>query len=414
MTMTMATRGVTLLGSTGSIGTNTLAVIARDPHRFNVVALTAHESVDALVAQCVRFQPQYAVLARPADAERMRRQLREAGCECTVLCGAEGLETVSTLPQVDTVVAGIVGAAGLPATLAAVRSGKRVLLANKEALVMAGNVFMAAVQSGGATLLPIDSEHNAILQALPREFCGNLDAVGVRRIVLTASGGPFRLVPREQLEQVTIDQACAHPNWVMGPKISVDSATMMNKGLEVIEAHWLFGAAHDRIGVLIHPQSIVHSMVEYRDGSTVAQLGQPDMRTPIAYALSHPERMESGVEPLDLARVGRLDFHAPDLDRFPCLGLAYAALRQGGTMPALLNATNEVAVAAFLAGEIAFPRIAEMIEDVLSRAPVRDARSLDDVMDADRLARELAREWIRRRCGPARPARAALAAMPKG
>ena len=390
----MAMRGVTLLGSTGSIGTNTLAVLAKQPRQFRVVALTAHASTDALLAQCLRLRPEYAVLTEPADAERMRERLREAGCESAVLCGEEGLKTVATLPQVDTVVAGIVGAAGLPSTLAAVRAGKRVLLANKEALVMAGNVFMSAVREHAAILLPIDSEHNAILQALPREFRGDLEAVGVRRIVLTASGGPFRLFAREQMERVTVDQACAHPNWVMGRKISVDSATMMNKGLEVIEAHWLFGAAPDRIGILVHPQSIVHSMVEYLDGSTVAQLGQPDMRTPIAHALSYPERIESGVEPLDLARVGRLDFLAPDFERFPCLRLAYAALRAGGTMPAMLNAANEVAVAGFLAGEIAFPRIAELIEDVLERAPAGVAASLADVLAADRLARSLGHEWI--------------------
>ena len=392
-------RGVTLLGSTGSIGTNALAVIVRQPQRFRVVALTAHGSVDALLAQCLRIQPEYAVLSEFGDAEVMQARLREAGCGSKVLCGPEGLEQVATLPHVDTVVAGIVGAAGLRPCLAAVQAGKRVLLANKEALVMAGNVFMSAVREHGATLLPIDSEHNAILQALPREFSGDLDAVGVRRLVLTASGGPFRTLRPEQLERVTVDEACAHPNWVMGRKISVDSATMMNKGLEVIEAHWLFGASEDRIGVVIHPQSIVHSMVEYRDGSTVAQLGQPDMRTPIAYALSYPDRIESGVEPLDLTRVGRLDFHAPDVDRFPCLRLAYAALHRAGTTPAALNAANEVAVAGFLAGEIRFPRIAELIEDVLGDLAIGDANSLADVLRADMLARAHAREWIDSRRG---------------
>jgi 1-deoxy-D-xylulose-5-phosphate reductoisomerase len=392
----MAMRGVTLLGSTGSIGTSTLAVIAREPRQFRVVALTAHASTDALLAQCLQFQPEYAVLTEAADAERMRERLRAAGCGSTVLFGEEGLKTVATLPQVDTVVAGIVGAAGLPSTLAAVRAGKRVLLANKEALVMAGSVFMSAVREQGATLLPIDSEHNAILQALPREFCGDLDAVGVKRIVLTASGGPFRLLRQDELERVTVDEACAHPNWVMGRKISVDSATMMNKGLEIIEAHWLFGAAPERIGVLVHPQSIVHSMVEYLDGSTVAQLGQPDMRTPIAYALAYPQRIESGVAPLDLARVGRLDFLPPDFDRFPCLRLAYAALQRGGSMPAVLNAANEVAVAGFLAGEIAFPRIAELIEDVLGQVTVSAVEGLTDVLAADRDARSLGREWIER------------------
>jgi 1-deoxy-D-xylulose-5-phosphate reductoisomerase len=385
--------GITLLGSTGSIGTSTLAVIARHPQRYRVVALSAHVRTDALVQQCLQFKPAYAVLSQPREAERAYRRLRDAGCECTVLCGEEGLRRIATLAEADTVVAGIVGAAGLQPSLAAVRAGKRVLLANKEALVMAGNVFMAAVRQHGAILLPIDSEHSAIHQALPREFAGNLDDVGVRRIVLTASGGPFRLLPSDALEAVTADEACAHPNWVMGRKISVDSATMMNKGLEVIEAHWLFGADEDRIGVVVHPQSIVHSMVEYRDGSTVAQLGQPDMCTPIAYALAYPERIEAGVEPLDLTRVGRLDFHAPEPDRFPCLRLAYAALRQGGTTPAVLNAANEVAVERFLAGEIRFPAIARLTEDVLGRVRCDDATTLEAAVAADSMAREHARQW---------------------
>jgi 1-deoxy-D-xylulose-5-phosphate reductoisomerase len=401
----MRARGVTILGATGSIGSSTLAVIAAQPARFRVVALTANANAGLLATQCIKFRPTYAVLSEPRDADLVQTRLREAGCDCEVLCGLDGLERVAALPEVDTVVAGIVGAAGLRPSLAAVRAGKRVLLANKEVLVMAGEVFMAAVREHGATLLPIDSEHNAIHQALPREFSGDLDAVGVRRIVLTASGGPFRLAAAEDLERVTADQACAHPNWVMGRKISVDSATMMNKGLEVIEAHWLFGAAQDRIGVLIHPQSIIHSMVEYRDGSTVAQLGQPDMRTPIAYALAYPERIESGVEPLDLARVGRLDFHAPDLERFPCLRLAYSALRQGGTVPATLNAANEIAVAGFLDGRIGYPRIAQLIEDVLARVPEKQARTLEGVLEADALAREHASAWIaRRQAGTAGPA----------
>jgi 1-deoxy-D-xylulose-5-phosphate reductoisomerase len=399
-------QGITLLGSTGSIGCSALSVIARHPGRYRVVALSAHARVDALVQQCVRFRPAYAVLSEARDAERAHRLLRAAGCECTVLCGQEGLRSIAALPEVDVVVAGIVGAAGLASCLAAVEAGKRVLLANKEALVMAGKVFIAAVRRHGATLLPIDSEHSAIHQALPREFAGDLDAVGVRRIVLTASGGPFRLLPPEDLEGVTAEQACAHPNWVMGRKISVDSATMMNKGLEVIEAHWLFGAAEDRIGVVVHPQSIVHSMVEYRDGATVAQLGQPDMCTPIAYALAHPERIEAGVEPVDLTRVGRLDFHAPEPDRFPCLRLAYAALRQGGITPAVLNAANEVAVERFLAGEIRFPGIARLTEDVLARVPAGDATTLEAVLAADRLARDYARQWMS-------PARSSSARLPR-
>jgi len=387
-------QGITLLGSTGSIGTHTLAVVAAHPERFRVIALTAHASVDALVTQCVQFSPRYAVLSDAHAAERAREALLRAGSGTEVLCGPEALVRVATLPEVGTVVAGIVGAVGLPPSLAAARAGKRVLLANKEALVVAGEVFMRAVRTHGATLLPIDSEHNAIHQALPREFAGDLDAVGVRRIVLTASGGPFRLSQPEELTEVTVEQACAHPNWVMGRKISVDSATMMNKGLEVIEAHWLFGAARDRIAVVIHPQSIIHSMVEYRDGSTVAQLGQPDMRTPIAYALAYPERIVSGVEPLDLARVGRLDFHAPDLQRFPCLALAYEALRQGGTMPAVLNAANEIAVAGFLEGRIGFMQIPTLIEDILAHASRKEADSLEAVLQADSTAREHAQAWI--------------------
>ncbi len=386
-------QAITLLGSTGSIGTHALAVISRHPQRYRVAALSAHTRTDTLVQQCLQYAPSYAVLSDPTEAERARRRLRDAGCECTVLCGQDGLRQVATLPEVDVVIAGIVGAAGLQSGLAAVRAGKRVLLANKEALVVAGEIFMAAVRQHGATLLPLDSEHNAIHQALPRDFAGDLDAVGVRRIVLTASGGPFRLLPTEALEAVTAEQACAHPNWVMGRKISVDSATMMNKGLEVIEAHWLFGAKEARIGVVVHPQSIVHSMVEYRDGSTIAQLGQPDMCTPIAYALAHPERIDAGVEAVDLTRVGRLDFHAPDPERFPCLRLAYAALREGGTAPAVLNAANEVAVERFLSGEIRFPSIARLTEDVLGRVASSDVTSLETVLAADSLAREHAQRW---------------------
>ena len=389
-------RGLTLLGSTGSIGTSTLAVIAQQPARFRVVALTAHASTDALVEQCLQFRPRYAVLAQEQEAQRAQQRLRTAGCTCEVLAGAPALEYVTSLPDVDTVVAGIVGAAGLRPTLAAVRSGKRVLLANKEALVMAGEIFMSAVRHHGATLLPIDSEHNAIHQALPAHFNGDLDAVGVRRIVLTASGGPFRLFTEQALEQVSVEQACAHPNWVMGRKISVDSATMMNKGLEVIEARWLFGAIGERIGVVIHPQSIVHSMVEYADGSILAQLGQPDMRTPIAYALAYPERIASGVAPLDLTRVGRLDFHAPDTSRFPCLRLAAAALEQGGTMPAVLNAANEVAVAAFLDRRIPFTSIARVIESVLGVTVRAEADTLETVLEADRAARASAWASIER------------------
>jgi len=404
----MRAQNVTILGATGSIGESTLAVVERQPERFRIVALTANTRFDPLLEQCLRVKPAYAVMADAGQAERLQAHLTRHGSECIVLHGESGLETVASLKEVDTVVAGIVGAAGLQPTLAAVRASKRVLLANKEALVMAGALFMAAVRECGATLLPIDSEHNAILQALPRQFAGDLDAVGVRRIVLTASGGPFRAMRADALEHVTIEEACAHPNWVMGRKISVDSATMVNKGLEVIEARWLFNAPGERIGIVIHPQSIVHSMVEYRDGSTIAQLGQPDMRTPIAYALSYPERIESGVEPLDLTRVGRLDFFAPDFGRFPCLRLAFDALARGGTAPAVLNAANEVAVDGFLRGRMRFPRIGELIEDVMSKVAAVPADSLDIVLAADRAAREAALEWIARRLS-GRAAEAAVA-----
>jgi 1-deoxy-D-xylulose-5-phosphate reductoisomerase len=387
-------QGITVLGSTGSIGTHALAVIARHPRRYRVVALSAYARADTLLQQCLAFAPEYAVLSDPDEAARLQQQLRAQGSGCQVLCGREGLVRIAALQQAAVVIAGIVGAAGLEPTLAAVTAGKRVLLANKEALVMAGEIFMTAVRSHAATLLPVDSEHSAIHQALPRGFDGDLHAAGVRRIVLTASGGPFRLLDSKDLESVTVEQACAHPNWVMGRKISVDSATMMNKGLEVIEAHWLFGADADRIGVVVHPQSIVHSMVEYRDGSTVAQLGQPDMCTPIAYALAYPERIDAGVEALDLTRVGRLDFHAPDPDRFPCLRLAAAALRAGGITPAVLNAANEVAVERFLGGDIRFPSIARLTEDVLGRIANQPARTLDAVLAADARARECARAWM--------------------
>ena len=313
-----------------------------------------------------------------------------------ILHGPEALCRMASLPEVDAVMAAIVGAAGLAPTLAAVHSGKKVLLANKEALVMAGPIFMAAVARHGATLLPIDSEHNAIFQSLPINFSSDLSKNGVRRILLTASGGPFRNATAESLESVTPDQACAHPNWVMGRKISVDSASMMNKGLEVIEAHYLFNVAADRIQVVIHPQSVIHSLVEYVDGSVLAELGNPDMRTPIAHALAFPERIESGVGPLDLFQVARLDFQAPDLQRFPCLSLAYRALAEEGSAPALLNAANEVAVEAFLAGQVGFTAIPRIIEATLNAIPATPVASLDAVMEADRQAREHARALLAR------------------
>jgi 1-deoxy-D-xylulose-5-phosphate reductoisomerase len=321
-----------------------------------------------------------------------------------VLHGESALETIASLPQVDTVMAAIVGIAGLRSSLAAVRNGKRVLLANKEALVTAGPVFMRAVHENGAPLLPIDSEHNAVFQSLPRQFNGDLDAAGVRNILLTASGGPFREVPLERLHDVTPEQACAHPNWVMGRKISVDSATMMNKGLEIIEASWLFNADESRIKVVIHPESVIHSLVEYTDGSLLAQLGNPDMRTPIAYALGFPERIEAGVKSLDLAALGRLNFAEPDLVRFPCLELARTALRSGGSAPALLNAANEIAVAAFLDGQLRFSNIPQLIEDALAAVGVNELRTLEDVFKADAAGREYARSWLARHGGGKRHA----------
>ncbi len=387
-------RNLTVLGATGTIGVNTLDVAARHPDRFKVIALTANRQVEKLHAQCRQFEPEFAVMLDADCAADLRRRLRQDGLGTEVLSGMEALEQVASLPQVDSVMAAIVGAAGLRPALAAARAGKRILLANKETLVMSGALFMDVAHRHGAELLPIDSEHNAIFQALPRGFSPDLSENGVRRILLTASGGPFRAVPVSELEHVTPQQACAHPNWVMGKKISVDSATMMNKGLEVIEARWLFNTAPEQIEVVIHPQSVIHSMVEYADGSVLAQLGNPDMRTPIAYALSYPERIDAGVAPLDLFKIARLDFEKPDLARFPCLDLAYQALRRGGTAPALLNAANEVAVDAFLAEKIPFREIPRIIERVMGEVAVRPAESLPDVLAADEAARVSAGNMI--------------------
>ena len=381
---------ITILGSTGSIGTSTLDVVARHPDRFQIFALTAYRQADVLFEQCVRFKPKYAVLLEGAAVARLRERVREAGLSVEVLAGVQALEQVCTAAGVDAVMAAIVGAAGLRPTLAAARAGKKILLANKETLVMAGNVFMDAVRASGSVLLPIDSEHNAIFQALPRGYDGNMQTHGVRRILLTASGGPFRDTPLSELHNVTPEQACAHPNWVMGRKSSVDSASMMNKGLEVIEAHWLFNAAADDIQVVVHPQSVIHSLVEYVDGSVLAQLGNPDMRTPIAYGLAYPERIASGVAPLDLFKIASMDFVAPDFARFPCLALAYHALRAAGTAPAILNAANEVAVAAFLNKQIDFLAIPRVIETVLNQLPVCAVHDLDDVLEADAQARSAA------------------------
>jgi 1-deoxy-D-xylulose-5-phosphate reductoisomerase len=387
---------ITILGSTGSIGTSTLDVVARHPERFKIVALSANSRVDLLFRQCVQFEPRYAVLLEETSAAELRRKVLEAGLGTEVLSGIKSMEQIAVLPEIDTVMAAIVGAAGLRPTLAAARAGKKILLANKETLVMAGNVFMDAVHASGAKLLPIDSEHNAIFQALPRGYDGNLAGNGIRRILLTASGGPFRSLPLSDLENVTPEQACAHPNWVMGRKISVDSASMMNKGLEVIEAHWLFNAGADDIQVVVHPQSVIHSLVEYVDGSVLAQLGNPDMRTPIAYGLAYPDRIDAGVAPLDLFGVATLNFSAPDFERFPCLALAYHALRSGGTAPAVLNAANEEAVAAFLRRHISFLSISRVIRSVLDELSFRAVVNLDDVLAADDEARRAAQQQIRK------------------
>ena len=387
-------QNLTVLGSTGSIGNSTLDVVARHPDKFRIIALTANSQIDLLFRQCQQFKPRYAVLLNEQAAIGLRQRITEAGLDIEVLSGAAALEQVSILPEVDAVMAAIVGAAGLHPTLAAARAGKKILLANKETLVMAGNVFMDAVRASGSALLPIDSEHNAIFQALPRGYDGDLAGNGVRRILLTASGGPFRTRAVETLKDVTPEQAVAHPNWVMGKKISVDSASMMNKGLEVIEAHWLFNARPQQIEVVIHPQSIVHSMVEYLDGSVLAQLSNPDMRTPIAHSLAYPERVEAGVNWLDLAKIGQLTFEAPDFARFPCLKLAYQALEGGGAAPAILNAANEVAVAAFLDRRIPYLGIAASLEAMLGRLSGLPAESLEDLMAADATARREAEVLI--------------------
>jgi 1-deoxy-D-xylulose-5-phosphate reductoisomerase len=392
----IAMQNITILGSTGSIGTSTLDVVARHPDRFRITALTANSQADVLFQQCLKFKPRYAVMLDATAAIQLRQRVSVAGLDTEVLSGAAALEQVAVLPEVDAVMAAIVGAAGLRPTLAAAHAGKRILLANKETLVMAGNVFMDAVRASGAVLLPIDSEHNAIFQALPRGYDGDLSANGVRRILLTASGGPFRDTPLGELQDVTPEQACAHPNWVMGRKISVDSASMMNKGLEVIEAHWLFNAGADDIQVVVHPQSVIHSLVEYVDGSVLAQLGNPDMRTPIAYGLAYPERIDAGVAPLDLFKVATMNFTAPDFRRFPCLALAYQALRAAGTAPAVLNAANEVAVAAFLDRQIPFLSIPRVIESVLDALPASAVVSLDDVLAADGEARRAAQQQIQK------------------
>ncbi|AXI60093.1 1-deoxy-D-xylulose-5-phosphate reductoisomerase [Pseudomonas kribbensis] len=387
---------VTVLGATGSIGLSTLDVIARHPERYQVFALSGFTRLSELFALCVRHVPQFAVVPEVAAARGLQDDLRAAGLSTRVLVGEEGLCQVAAAPEVDAVMAAIVGAAGLRPTLAAVEAGKKILLANKEALVMSGALFMEAVRKSGSVLLPIDSEHNAIFQCMPQDFARGLSNVGVRRILLTASGGPFRQTPMAELAHVSPDQACAHPNWSMGRKISVDSASMMNKGLELIEACWLFDARPSQVEVVIHPQSVIHSLVDYVDGSVLAQLGNPDMRTPIANALAWPERIDSGVAPLDLFAIARLDFEAPDEERFPCLRLARQAAEAGNSAPAMLNAANEVAVAAFLDGRVRYLEIASIIEEVLNLEPVVALNDLDAVFTADAAARTLAGQWLTR------------------
>ncbi len=391
-------KNITILGATGSIGINTLDVIKRHRQIYEVTALTANRQVDRMVSLCQEWSPRYAVMADADAADNLDKRLKKLDIALEVLSGIDGLNFVASLAEVDIVMAAIVGSAGLLPSLAAAQAGKRVLLANKEALVMSGQLFIDAVRNNGAELLPIDSEHNAIFQCMPPQFkipsSSNEELAGVSRILLSASGGPFRSYPIDQLEFVTPDQACAHPNWSMGRKISVDSATMMNKGLEVIEACWLFSLPPSQVDVLLHPQSVIHSLVEYVDGSVLAQLGNPDMRTPIAHALAWPERISSGVPRLNLVEIARLDFEPVDFDRFPCLKLAYDAMSAGGTTSTILNAANEIAVQAFLEERLRFTAIPEVIETTLSKFTGRAATSLEIILEDDARARDLAQSVI--------------------
>lgn len=394
---------VTILGATGTIGLQTLDVVSQHPNRFSVFALTASSNVKSLFNLCQQYSPQYAVMLQEAAATELSAQLKSIGSSTVVLHGEASLNYVASHESVNVVMAAIVGAAGLHPAMAAAKAGKRVLLANKETLVMAGSLFMQAVLDGGATLLPIDSEHNAIFQVMPHQRSkhiseSSLASIGVKRVLLTASGGPFRNASLQELKAVTRAQALNHPNWVMGPKITVDSATLMNKGLEVIEAHWLFNALPSQIDVVVHPQSVIHSMVEYIDGSVLAQLGNPDMRTPIAYGLGYPDRLTSGVSSLDLLTTARLDFCAPDVVRFPCLRIAYDALNMGGTAPAILNAANEIAVEAFLAEKIGFMDIPHIIESVLSGAMIESVESIEQLVAVDAQARQAAMAQMKTLC----------------
>jgi 1-deoxy-D-xylulose-5-phosphate reductoisomerase len=389
-------KNVSILGATGSIGVNTLDVIDRNRDRFRVVAVTGNHNVPLLAEQAAHFGASLAVVADPAREDELRQALADRGSRAEVQSGQTGLMAAAGMAEADTVMAAIVGAAGLRSAFHAARSGKRILLANKESLVIAGEVFAAEARRHGARILPVDSEHNAIFQSLPAGFEDGLDAAGVQKIILTASGGPFLDMPAADLARVTPEQACDHPNWKMGRKISVDSATLMNKGLEVIEARWLFNARPDQIEVLVHPQSIVHSMVAYRDGSVIAQMGTPDMRTPIAHALAWPQRIEAGVNRLNLAQMNDLQFREPDLERFPCLGLAFQAMEQGRSAPVTLNAANEVAVESFLQGRTGFESIPRVVSEVLERHSLCAVQNLDDVLEQDGHARRLANDCLKK------------------
>jgi len=390
-------KGIAVLGATGTIGVNTLDVLKRYPDKYRVVALTANSQVERLFEQCQQFNPVYAVMVNDDAAGQLEAKIKHIGLDTKVLNGKAALDEVVALPEVDMVMAAIVGAAGLSSSLAAARAGKRILLANKESLVMSGKLFMDEVHKHHAELLPIDSEHNAIFQCMPTNYEQGLDKVGVKKILLTGSGGPFRELPLDQLASVTPEQAIAHPNWEMGKKISVDSATMMNKGLELIEACWLFDTDMSKVEIVLHPQSIIHSMVEYLDGSILAQMGQPDMRTPIAHALAWPARIESGVDSLDLMSMAKLEFCEPELQRYPCLELAKQALQTGGTASCVLNAANEIAVQSFLDRKLNFTGIAQTVEYTLENMTINPVNSIDQLVNEDKHARFIAQEFIDRR-----------------
>lgn len=385
---------ITILGATGSIGKSTLDVIARNPESFEVFALGAHSRIDILSQQCRQFRPRYAVVVEPKAAQQLQQYVTQQQLDTEIVTGADALLDIANHPDVDTVVAAVVGAAGLLPTFAAVQAGKRILLANKEALVMSGELFMREAQNSGAEIIPVDSEHNALFQCMPAGFKTGTKPDGVKQLILTASGGPFRTMPLTQLSHVTAEQACAHPNWKMGQKVSVDSATMINKALEIIEAYWLFNMDLTAINVLLHPQSIVHSLVEYDDGSVLAQLGNPDMRTPIAAALAWPKRIASGVSSLDLIKAEPLNFEQIPSDRYPGLQLAYDALKMGGTATTVLNAANEIAVQAFLNQEIRFTDIATISKEVLEKIPTASANSIETILDVDQKARIMAKKLM--------------------